>query len=427
MTRLDDLKRQLAELDGLIAGGVLTGDAARTARDRLEAEVLAAVLTPAAAGAGPVVTPPGAPPGPGAAAVDAPAEPQAARPSRSLLAGLGAFVLVFAAAGYAWLGNPAALAVAPGVQTTAKAVEAGSDISRAQFEAMAERLAERLKAKPDDAEGWSMLGRSYSVLEMFPQAVVAFQRVIDLRPQDAQGYVDYADALGMTQGRKLAGEPEKLIARALQLDPDNVKALSLSGTLALDRGDAAGAAQRWAHALQKTEPGSEMAQRLQGAIDDARQRAGLPAAPAMAAAGTAMARPLAAALAGAAASASPAAAAPALAGASVQVRISLAPALAAKAGPEDTVFIFARALQGSKAPLAIQRRQVKDLPLELTLDDSMAMSPALRLSTVSQVIVGARVSKSGNAMPQPGDLQGLTPAVAVGARGLQLQIADVLP
>ena len=280
---------------------------------------------------------------------------------------------------------------------------------------MAERLAERLKAKPDDAEGWSMLGRSYSVLEMFPQALTAFQRVIALRPEDAQGYVDYADALGMTQGRKLAGEPEKLIARALQLDPDNVKALSLSGTLALDRGDAAGAAQLWAHALQKTEPGSEMAQRLQGAIDDARQRAAGPPAPALAAAAQAPA-------------AAPAAlAAPAAAAGSVQVRISLAPALAAMASPDDTVFIFARALQGGKAPLAIQRRQVKDLPLQLTLDDSMAMSPALRLSSVSQVIVGARVSKSGNAMPQPGDLQGLSPAVAVGARGLQLQIADVLP
>ena len=410
MTRLDDLKRQLAELDSLIQGGVLTGEAARSARDGLEAEILDAVLTPVpvATDAGPAAA------GPAAAAAAVSVIPPHARPSGGLLAGLGAFVLVFAAAGYTWLGNPAALAVAPGVQATAKAVEAGNDISRAQFEAMAERLAERLKAKPDDAEGWSMLGRSYSVLEMFPQALTAFQRVIALRPEDAQGYVDYADALGMTQGRKLAGEPEKLIARALQLDPDNVKALSLSGTLALDRGDAAGASQLWAHALRKTEPGSEMAQRLQGAIDDARQRSAGPAGPALAAAQGPAAAPAALA-------------APAAAAGSVQVRISLAPALAAKASPEDTVFIFARALQGGKAPLAIQRRQVKDLPLQLTLDDSMAMSPALRLSSVSQVIVGARVSKSGNAMPQPGDLQGLTPAVAVGARGLQLQIADVLP
>ena len=113
--------------------------------------------------------------------------------------------------------------------------------------------------------------------------------------------------------------------------------------------------------------------------------------------------------------------------ASVQVRITLAPALAARAAPGDTVFIFARSPQGGRAPLAIQRRQVKDLPLDITLDDAMAMSPALRLSTVSQVIIGARISKSGNAMAQPGDLQGLSPVVAVGSRGLQLQIGEVLP
>ena len=81
----------------------------------------------------------------------------------------------------------------------------------------------------------------------------------------------------------------------------------------------------------------------------------------------------------------------------------------------------------ARAELAIQRRQVKDLPLDITLDDAMAMSPALRLSTVSQVIIGARISKSGNAMAQPGDLQGLSPVVAVGSRGLQLQIGEVLP
>ena len=114
------------------------------------------------------------------------------------------------------------------------------------------------------------------------------------------------------------------------------------------------------------------------------------------------------------------------ASASVQARISLAPALLAKAAPEDTVFIFARALQGPKAPLAILRRQVKDLPLEVTLDDSTAMSPALRLSTQTQVVIGARVSKSGQAMPQPGDLQGLSPTVSVGTRGVQLVIADVV-
>jgi len=393
MTRTEELKSQLAQLDELISAGSLTGTPARQARDRIEAELLAAVLQT------------------GGAARDA-----ATKPSTRLLLGLAAFVLLFAAVGYAWLGNREGLALAPGM---AAPVETGQqEIGVPQIEAMAQRLADRLKTQPDDAEGWAMLGRSYGVLERYPQALAAYQRVLDLRPQDAQGYADYADALGMSQGRKLDGEPEKLVARALQLDPDNMKALSLAGTIAFDRGDHKLAIQQWERAQRKLEPGGEMARWLQGGIDEARQRAGMPV--------VALAAPAATAVSAAASAAASAAGPVAQAAASVQARISLAPALAAKAAPQDTVFIFARALQGSKAPLAILRRQVKDLPLEVMLDDSTAMSPALRLSTQTQVVVGARVSKSGNAMPQPGDLQGLSPTVAVGARGVQLVIADII-
>ena len=393
MTRTEELKSQLAKLDELIQAGSLTGKPARQARDKIEAELLASVLQPDTA----VRT-----------------EVAAAKPSARLMLGLAVFVLLFGAAGYGWLGNREGLALAPGEAAPPQAGAGQHEIGAPQIEAMAQRLADRLKTQPDDAEGWAMLGRSYGALERYPQALAAYQRVLDLRPQDAQGYADYADALGMSQGRKLDGEPEKMIARALQLDPDNMKALSLAGTIAFDRGDHKLAVQQWERAQRKLEPGGEMARQLQGGIDEARQRAGMPA--------VALAVPAAPAVSAAASAAGTVAPA----GASVQARISLAPALAAKAAPEDTVFIFARALQGSKAPLAILRRQVKDLPLEVTLDDSTAMSPALRLSTQTQVVVGARVSKSGNAMPQPGDLQGLSPTVAVGARGVQLVIADVV-
>jgi cytochrome c-type biogenesis protein CcmH len=406
MSRLEELKKQRAQLDELIRSGVLTGDAATQARDRLEAEIVAAVAPAAATTAGTSAST--------SASRSAAAEP-AARPSPRLLLGLLAFLLVFAAAGYAWLGNPAGLAVAPGSPGPALA-DGQSEPSHAEFEAMAARLAERLKTTPDDVEGWTMLGRSYSVLERFPQALEAFRRVLALKPQDAQAMVDVADALAMVNGRKLDGEPEALIAKALAIDPDNLKALGLAGTIAFQRGDAATAAKHWERAVRAAPPGSEMASRLQAALDEARQRAGLPplqnAAPATAAAPAPDTRPADGAAAGAA---------------SVQVRITLAPALAAKASPDDTLFVFARAPQGGKAPLAIQRRQVKDLPLDVTLDDSMAMSPAMRLSSVPQVIVGARISKSGNAMPQPGDLQGLSPVVPVGTQGLALQIAEVLP
>ncbi len=395
MSRSAELRTQLSNLDGLIASGVLAADAARQARATLEARLVQAQLQEG----------------------DAPA-----RPAPRLVLALSAFVLVFAVAGYAWLGNREGLAVAPGMAGALATTEASHDVTPAQMAELTERLAERMKSRPDDVVGWTMLARSYSVLGRHQDAVPAYQRVIALSPKDAQAYADYADTLAMANGRKLAGEPEKLIAKALELDPDNAKALSLAGTVAFDRGEAAQAARYWEHALRSVEPGSEMATRLQGAVDEARQRAGLPAQPkgAMAAATQQLAATTAAP--------APAAAdAKAAAAAAVQLRVALAPALRSRAAPEDTVFIFARAVAGPKAPLAIQRRQVKDLPLELTLDDSMAMSPALRLSTVKQVIIGARISKSGNAMPQSGDLQGLSGTIAVGSRGLSLEIAEILP
>jgi len=352
----------------------------------------------------------------------------AARPSRGLLLGLLVFVLCFGVAGYAWLGNPSGLAVASVRATPAQAESATQLPSEADFATLADRLAERLKTNPDDVEGWTMLGRSYSALQRYEQAQQAFQRVLALRPRDAQAQADVAEAMAMANGRKLEGEPERMIAQALVLDPDNAKALGLAGTLAFERGDAALAAQHWERALQATQPHSEMASRLREAVDQARKSAGLPALPlASAAAAVKVAAHVAAASRPAAPAGALSDGARVVPAASVQARITLAPALVARAAPGDTVFIFARSAQGGRAPLAIQRRQVRDLPIDITLDDSMAMSPAMRLSTVSQVVIGARISKSGNAMPQPGDLQGLSPVVAVGSRGLQLQISEVLP
>jgi cytochrome c-type biogenesis protein CcmH len=107
--------------------------------------------------------------------------------------------------------------------------------------------------------------------------------------------------------------------------------------------------------------------------------------------------------------------------------VKLAPDLAAKAAPTDAVFIFARPAQGSKMPLAILRKQVKDLPASFTLDDSMAMAPDMALSKFADVVVGARISKSGQAMPQSGDLEGLSTPVKVGATGVAVTIANTLP
>lgn len=332
----------------------------------------------------------------------------AARPSRRLIGVLAAFVLIVAAAGYGWYGTPAALR-----GEVPQAAAEPADARGAQMEqiaAMLGRLEDRLKAQPDDAEGWSMLGRSYSVLGRYAEAIEAFKRAVALNtanpPALAQALADQADASAMAAGRQLAGAPAQLIERALQADPKNLKALALGGTLAFEQRDYARAVKLWQDAVAAAEPGSELARNLQGGIAEAQVRAGQAASAPPAAAGPS-----------AAASAAPAAA--------VSGRVSLAAALKGKAAPEDTLFVFARAAgnpAGPRAPLAILRKQVKDLPLDFTLDDSLAMNPALRLSTAQQVVVGARISKSGNAIAQPGDLQGLSVPVAVGTRGLAIEI-----
>lgn len=381
--RIDDLKRQIRQLDELAASGALPAEQAAASRARLEQELLSLVLQ---SGDAP------------AAAAATPARP---RPSRRMLAGSAAFVLVLAVAGYAIYGTPSAWR---GVPVAKSDGETGHASGAGQIEAMVAKLEERLKDKPDDAEGWSMLGRSYSALGRYPESVAAFKRVTTMRPQDAQGFADLADATAMAAGRKLAGEPAQLIAKALELDPKNLKALALAGTIAFDAGDYAKAATLWEAAVASSEPGSELARNLQGGVAEARARAGMPAASASAAAPS-----------------SPPAAA---AGASVSGEVKLAAALKGRVAPEDTVFVFARAVDGPRAPLAILRKQVKDLPITFKLDDSMAMSPAMRLSTAKQVVVGARISKSGNAMSQPGDLQGFSQPVAVGASGLAIEIAE---
>ncbi|TXH48023.1 MAG: tetratricopeptide repeat protein [Burkholderiaceae bacterium] len=392
--RIDELKRQIRQIDELAASGALPADQAAASKSRLEQELLALVMQTET---GPAAAPASAPTPAPAAVPAAPAEP-AARPrlSRPMLAGIGVFVVALAALGYARYGTPEAWKGVPVAQSEA---EAGHGSAMGQIEAMVGKLEERLKAQPDDADGWSMLGRSYSALGRYADSVKAFRRVIEMKPKDAQAYADLADAKAMEAGRKLAGEPASLVAKALELDPKNLKALALAGTIAFENNDFAKAARLWEAAVAVAEPGSELANNLQGGVAEARSRAGLPA---------------------------PAApAAPALAAtAAITGKVELAAALKAKASPEDTVFVFARAAEGSKMPLAIVRKQVKDLPFAFTLDDSMAMNPAAKLSTAQQVIVGARVSKSGNAVPQPGDLQGYSKPVAVGASGLTIEIAE---
>lgn len=301
------------------------------------------------------------------------------------------------AAGLYWiLGNPTALSPAGTEEASVDQASGKHSLSPQQIAAMTEKLAERLAANPADGEGWLMLGRSYAMMGRHGEAAAAYGRAISYLPPNAGLYADYADVLAMAQGRRLSGEPEKIIAKALSLEPNHIKALALSGSAAFEQSDFRRAVSEWQKILLLVPPDSNIAQSVQGSIADAQSRLG---GPVPAAAST-----------------------PAASNASIGGTVSIDPKVTSNVSPSDTVFIFARATEGSRMPLALQRMTVAQLPADFMLDDSMAMAPNARLSGVKQVIVGARISKSGSATPQPGDYEGLTRPLAVGSQKIRLVI-----
>lgn len=274
-------------------------------------------------------------------------------------------------------------------------------------------LEEKVAKNPNDGESLLLLARAYGELERYTDAVKAYDKLTQSVTDEAWIWADYADALAMARGQSLAGPPTKLIEKALALDPNFPKALALAGSAAMERGDYAAAVRYWEHLLKGLPADSEDAKMIGGGLQQAReflaQSKGKKGASQMQTA------------------AEPEAGQSAAQGKErISGTVTLNAALKAKASPTDTVFVLARAAQGPKMPLAVVRKQVKDLPLQFALDDSMAMSPQMKLSNFDEVVIVVRVSKSGNAMPSAGDLQGLSSPVKPGSSGLKISIDTVV-
>jgi cytochrome c-type biogenesis protein CcmH len=282
-------------------------------------------------------------------------------------------------------------------------------------DASLQALEEELAAKPDDAESLLLLARTYSERERFAEAAKTYDRLTRLVPNEAQLWADYADVLAMASGRTLSGMPTKLLDKALALDPDNFKALALSGSAAMERGDYAVTIQHWEKLLKMIPKDDENVKIVESGIQQARvlmaQKSGAKL-PAMA-----QRAPVAEQQVQTQAVQSGKEA--------ISGTVALSASLKAQVSPDDTVFVLVRAAEGPKMPLAIVRKQVKDLPFKFTLDDSTSMSPQMKVSNFDQVVVIARVSKSGTAMPQPGDLQGMSPVIKPGTTGLKLSIDKI--
>jgi cytochrome c-type biogenesis protein CcmH len=389
------LRDQLKELEADLGTGVLQREQYEQARRELESRV----LEESKAQAGSSDSAPSA----------------ASAWTAAIVAGslpLGALLI------YVALGNFTAFA--PLSARNAESVAEGGaahDVSPAQIEKMIEEVKARLAQDPGQSEGWVILARTYYSQNRYPEAANAFERAVALLPGDAALLADYADALGAAQGGTLQGKPLELVARALAVDPTQWKALALAGTAAFDRKDYAQAVTYWEKMKATVPTGSPLAQSIDSSIAEARELGGLKAAPPAAPAAVAKAP----------AAVAPAKSSTAAAGRSVAGTVTLAPSLAAKASPDDVVFVFARAAQGPKMPLAILKKQVRDLPITFTLDDSMAMAPNMSLANFPDVVVGARISKSGQAVPQSGDFEGLSAPVKVGTTGIAIVIEKPVP
>lgn len=277
---------------------------------------------------------------------------------------------------------------------------------------LAARLAERLQDNPDDTEAWVLLARSYQMLGKSAEAAKAFARAVELVPNSAPLYADYADVQVAANGGQWTPQASAAVKKALEIDPAHPKAMWLAGTEAYVRKDYTTALAYWEKLLALVEPGSEVEQVIRNNIAEARGLVG---------GAKASASPATAGPQGAPSAAQPAAAksggAEAVAG-----TVTLDAKLAADAKPTDVVFVFARAAQGPKIPLASRRITVQELPYRFSLDDAAAMAPGMTISKFEQVIVGARVSRSGDAAAKPGDLEGYSTPVKPGTAGIEVRI-----
>ncbi len=319
--------------------------------------------------------------------------------SRKLGYGL-AVLLPLAAFGLYWLsGNPAALDPAAARPSPEAAMVGGHDIQK-----MVQQAEEKVQANPEDGESWAMLGRSYAALGRWPEAWKAYQFAADRLPQDASLLSGQAEALAVVKGGLLQGEPMRLVAKALALDPNDLKALELSAAYAFQEKNYAEAAAHLKKLSGQMAPNDPYTAKVQAALAEAERLAqgggldNLSAQPAPAPG----------------------------ANATIRGSIDVAAALKGRIGPQDTIFLFARPAAGG-APVAAVRGPAASFPMDFELSDRLAMTPDNLLSQQKTVTLVARISKAGTAKAQSGDMEGSMAAVKVGAQGVRLVIDKAIP
>lgn len=304
---------------------------------------------------------------------------------------------------YARLGEPGAI----GFELQARQANAAT-ATLADVDAMVRQMAEQLEARPPDnpadAAAWEMLARSQAGLQRHADADRSYQRALALAPNNPQLLADRADLLILLQNGDAEGAPMRLVARALAIDPQHPKALALAGSAAYDRQDFGAALGYWQRAREQAAAGSAFADGLDRSLQAA--RAGLDSAP------VPVARPEAPLVKNTA---------------GIRGRVEVAPELLAQLRSGDTLFVMARTLEGPRLPLAVLRLNASASGTAFHLSDDQAMAADHRLSSHERVVLEARISRSGNATPQSGDLVGRSAPLPNSAQGLRLVIDQVVP
>ncbi|MBI3903293.1 MAG: c-type cytochrome biogenesis protein CcmI [Nitrosomonadales bacterium] len=380
---LEIFRDQIAEMDADLRNGLLTQELYDQGKRELQSRMLDEVK-------------------------DAQAEDSTKRNPHKVLALVLAVLLPLLAVGiYSKIGNRDAFAPAGsmGMQGT------GTVRTDAAFKELEDKIAQN----PKDTESMLTLAHSYTEAERYVDAAKIYNQLTKIVTQDAQVWADFADVLAMANGQSLAGHPTLLINTALVFDPNNAKALALAGSAAMERGDYPAVVKYWEQLLKQMQPGADETKMIESGLQKARDaiaqgKGGK--APMMAggmppmAAGGGM---------------------PQAGGAErITGTVTLSDALKSQVKPGDMLFVLARAESGPPMPLAVVRKLASDLPYQFTLDDSMAMAPQMKLSRFDKVVVVARIAKSGDPMPHPGDMQGLSATIKPGTTGLKVVIDSVV-
>ncbi|MES9882565.1 MAG: c-type cytochrome biogenesis protein CcmI [Sedimenticola sp.] len=328
---------------------------------------------------------------------EAPAATAAAKGPGRIAMGLVAISIPALAVGlYLLIGTPQMLSSGTG----GVAQQQGTAPS---MEEMLSSLVERLKEAPDDSEGWYLLGRTYMMLKEYPKAVTSFEQLHKLIGDEPTALLSLADALAMAGDGNMQGRPAELVRKAVVLAPTDTTALWLAGMVEGQAGNHAKAVTYWERLEPLVQEDDESRQRVAMLLSQSREKAGLSAP-----------------------SAATTTVTEAAAAAEITLNISLAPELQAKVKGDESLFVYARPLQGSRMPLAAVRIKVSDLPGSVILSDAQAMTPQTKLSNHEYVVVSALVSSSGNAMAASGDFKGEVKPVEVAEGTLVDLVIDTL-